>query len=132
MIGQTQHLEVNKRGLNYKSRGLDLAPLLTPASELNPNAEIRHKENQYHGLDIALNNTLIEKAQEAIDNGTPVVIEESITNLNRTCGTMLSYQVSSKYGADVLPDDTVQIKLKGHGGQSMAFTLAKGNFFQKN
>lgn len=126
MIGQTQHLEVNKRGLNYKSRGLDLAPLLTPASELNPNAEIRHKENQYHGLDIALDNTLIEKAQEAIDNGTPVVIEESINNLNRTCGTMLSYQVSSKYGADGLPDDTVQIKLKGHGGQSMAFTLAKG------
>jgi len=126
MVGQTQHLEVNKRGLNYKSRGLDLAPLLTPASELNPTAEIRHKENQYHGLDIAIDNTLIEKAKDAIDSGTPVVIEDSITNLNRTCGTMLSYQVSSKYGADGLPDDTIQIKLKGHGGQSMAFTLAKG------
>jgi glutamate synthase domain-containing protein 2 len=31
MIGQTQHLEVNTRGLHYKSRGLDLSPL-TPAS----------------------------------------------------------------------------------------------------
>eukprot|EP00957_Ditylum_brightwellii_P183162 13951280-Ditylum_brightwellii.AAC.1 len=40
MIGQTQHLEVNKKGLHYKSRGLDLTPLLTPASELNPGANI--------------------------------------------------------------------------------------------
>jgi len=126
MVGQTQHLEVNKRGLNYKSRGLDLAPLLTPASELNPTAEIRHKENQYHGLDIAIDNKFIDKASDAIESGTPVVIEDEITNINRTCGTMLSYQISSKYGKEGLPDDTIHLKLKGHGGQSMAFTLAKG------
>merc|ERR1712084_73162 len=34
--------------------------------------------------------------------------------------------ISSKYGKDGLPDDTIHLKLKGHGGQSMAFTLAKG------
>jgi glutamate synthase (NADPH/NADH)/glutamate synthase (NADPH/NADH) large chain len=34
--GQTQHLEINKRGLHYKSRGLDLSPLLTPASSFPP------------------------------------------------------------------------------------------------
>merc|ERR1712127_377517 len=39
---------------------------------------------------------------------------------------MLSYNVSKKYGKDGLPDDTIQIKLKGHGGQSFAFTLARG------
>jgi glutamate synthase domain-containing protein 3 len=61
-----------------------------------------------------------------LDNGTPVVIETEITNLNRTFGTMLSYNVSKKYGKDGLPDDTIQIKLKGHGGQSFGFTLAKG------
>merc|ERR1711862_209916 len=71
-------------------------------------------------------NKLIEKAKDAIEHGTPVVIEDEINNLNRTCGTMLSYQVSSKHGKDGLPDDTIQIKLKGHGGQSMGFTLAKG------
>merc|ERR1712087_276546 len=41
-------------------------------------------------------------------------------------GTMLSYQVSSKYGATGLPDDTITINFKGHGGQSFGFTLAKG------
>lgn len=126
MIGQTQHLEVNKRGQHYKSRGLDLSPLLTPASELNPSAGVRNLTTQYHGLDIAKDNEFIEKAKDALENGNPVLIEDVCTNINRTTGTMLSHQVSKRYGKDGLPDDTIQIKLKGHGGQSFAFTLAKG------
>ena len=126
MVGQTQHLEVNTRGMHYKSRGLDLTPILTPAYELNPNASTRNTSHQYHGLDKAKDNEIIQLAQPALENGTPVVIETDITNLNRTFGTMLSYHVSKKYGKDGLPDDTIQIKLKGHGGQSFGFTLAKG------
>merc|ERR1719223_1739546 len=126
MIGQTQHLETNTRGMHYKSRGLDLTPILTPASELNPSAGIRNLNVQYHGLDKAKDNILIEKAKDALENGTPVEFDEEITNLNRTCGTMLSYEISKRYGKEGLPDDTIRIKLKGHGGQSFAFTLAKG------
>ena len=126
MVGQAQHLETNTRGMHYKSRGLDLTPLLTPASELNPTANVRWMNEQYHGLDVAKDNVIIEKASPALEDGTPVVIEEDINNLNRTFGTMLSYQVSKKYGKEGLPDDTIQLKLKGHGGQSFAFTLAKG------
>jgi glutamate synthase domain-containing protein 3 len=126
MIGQTQHLEVNKRGQHYKSRGLDLSPLLTPASELNPSAGIRNLTTQYHGLDIAKDIDFIAKAQFALENKTPVVIEGEIENVNRTLGTMLSYEVSKRYEADGLPDDTIHLKLKGHGGQSLGFTLAKG------
>lgn len=126
MIGQTQHLEPNTRGMHYKSRGLDLTPLLTPASELNPSAGIRNLTTQYHRLDLAMDNAIIAKAQPALENGSPVVIEERINNLNRTFGTMLSYEVSKKYGEKGLPDDTIQIKLDGHGGQSFGFTLAKG------
>jgi len=126
MIGQTQNLEVNTRGQHYKSRGLDLSPLLTPASELNPSAGIRNLTTQYHGLDHAKDNEFIALAEPALERGEKVLIEGEITNLNRTAGTMLSYNVSTKYGKDGLPDDTIQIKLKGHGGQSMGFTLAKG------
>ena len=126
MIGQTQHLETNTRGMHYKSRGLDLSPLLTPASELNPSAGTRNLTTQYHGLDVAKDNEIIAKARPALDDGTPVVIEDTVSNLNRTFGTMLSYEVSKKYGAQGLPDDTIQLKLNGHGGQSFGFTLAKG------
>jgi len=126
MIGQTQNLEVNTSGLHYKSRGLDLSPLLTPASELNPAAGIRNLTGQHHSLDIAKDNEFIEKAKAALENQEPIVIEDEINNLNRSLGTMLSYNVSRKYGKEGLPDDTIRLKLKGHGGQSMAYTLAKG------
>lgn len=126
MIGQTQNLETNRRGMHYKSRGLDLSPLLTPAAELNPSAGIKNLTGQYHGLDIAKDNELIAAAAPALEKGEPVVIETDVNNLNRTCGTMLSYEVSKKYGKEGLPDDTIKINMKGHGGQSFGFTLAKG------
>jgi glutamate synthase (NADH) len=126
MIGQTQHLELNKRGLHYKSRGLDLSPLLTPASELNPSAGIRNLTTQDHGLALKKDVDFIARASDAIKTKTPIVLEDEITNLDRTMGTMLSYEISKLYGKEGLPDDTIHLKLKGHGGQSMAFTLAKG------
>eukprot|EP00559_Dactyliosolen_fragilissimus_P006269 CAMPEP_0184871326 /NCGR_PEP_ID=MMETSP0580-20130426/40651_1 /TAXON_ID=1118495 /ORGANISM="Dactyliosolen fragilissimus" /LENGTH=1626 /DNA_ID=CAMNT_0027373969 /DNA_START=220 /DNA_END=5100 /DNA_ORIENTATION=- len=126
MIGQTQHLEANTRNMHYKSRGLDLTPLLTPASELNPSAGVRNLQGQDHGLEKALDNKIIQLAKPALENQQPVEINDDINNLNRTFGTMLSYEVSTKYGKEGLPDDTIKINLKGHGGQSFAFTLAKG------
>ena len=126
MIGQTQHLEPNTRGMHYKSRGLDLTPLLTPASELNPSAGVRNLTTQDHGLNLKKDHVIIEKAKAALEDGTAVEIEETVDNLDRTFGTILSYEVSKKYGKEGLPDDTIKLKLKGHGGQSFAFTLAKG------
>jgi glutamate synthase domain-containing protein 2/glutamate synthase domain-containing protein 3 len=126
MIGQTQHLEVNRKGQHYKSRGLDLSPLLTPASELNPAAGIRNLTTQDHGLDLKIDNTIIDQAKDALENKTPVVISEKIENTDRSLGTMLSYEVSKRYGGEGLPDDTITLNLEGKGGQSFGFTLAKG------
>jgi len=126
MIGQTQHLETNRKGQHYKSRGLDLSPLLTPASELNPSAGIYNRTGQDHGLEKAIDNSLIERAMDALEKKTPVVIEDVCENTDRTLGTMLSYEVSKRHGGEGLPDDTITVNLKGHAGQSFAFTLAKG------
>merc|ERR1712178_209333 len=81
---------------------------------------------QYHGLDVAKDNHLIEKAMPALEDKKPVVIEDTCDNLQRTIGTMLSYEVSTRHGAEGLPDDTITVNFKGHGGQSFGFTLAKG------
>lgn len=126
MIGQSQHLELNKKGLHYKSRGLDLTPMLTPASELNPSAGVRNLTTQDHRLELKKDNDFIKKAAKALENKEPVTIEDEVTNLDRTMGTMLSYEVSKRYGMEGLPEDTIQLNLKGHCGQSFGFTLAKG------
>lgn len=126
LIGRTDLLEVDEDALHFKNEGLDLSPLLIPAASLNEGAKIIHTELQDHQLDIALDNMLIEKSKPALEQGVPVKIEGEITNLNRTVGTMLSYEISKKFGKQGLPEDTIHIKLKGHGGQSLGFALASG------
>ena len=59
-----------------------------------------------------------------------MVIETPITNINRTCGTMLSNAVAIRYGLAGLPDDSITVKLSGTAGQSFAAFLAHGITFE--
>jgi glutamate synthase domain-containing protein 3 len=75
----------------------------------------------------AANTTLtITTHQDAIENKTPISMEMPINNLDRTTGTILSYEISTRYGEAGLPDDTIHVKFTGHAGQSLGFCLAKG------
>jgi glutamate synthase (NADPH/NADH) large chain len=73
-----------------------------------------------------MDNKLIAQARTAIDTKKPVVIEGSITNVDRATGAMLSGQVASRWGYDGLPDNTIHIKLKGTAGQSFGAWAAHG------
>ena len=87
---------------------------------------IHHSSTQDHGLEKALDNTLISQCLQAIEGQIPVNIESGIRNINRTVGTMLSSLVARKYGLAGLPDDTIQIKFNGSAGQSFGAFLAHG------
>ena len=58
--------------------------------------------DQNHGLDEVVDNQLIERCRPAIDRGESVRIEMEIQNIDRAFGTMLSHNVSKKWGADGL------------------------------
>ncbi|CAM9488644.1 unnamed protein product [Chrysoparadoxa australica] len=127
MVGRVDKLVMNEDVLHYKSRGLDLSPLLTPATSLNPNhSGVTKQMEQDHGMDQRIDYPIMEQAKDAIENKTPTVIEMPISNLDRTTGTILSHHISKKYGNEGLPDDTIHVKFKGHAGQSLGFALAKG------
>jgi len=130
LVGRADLLEVNTAVLHYKSKGLDLTPLLIPAQVLNPSAGVKKLMEQDHELDIALDKKLVAMAKDALENQTPVLIESDVCNLNRTVGTMLSYEISKKYGKVGLPEDLIHVRLTGHGGQSLGFALAKGVFIE--
>ena len=85
-----------------------------------------HNEVQSHGLEKALDNRLIELARPALERGEKVAIETPIRNINRTVGTMLSYEIAKRYGHEGLPDDTIHIRFAGSAGQSFGAFLAKG------
>ena len=47
-------------------------------------------------------------------------------NTNRTVGTMLSHEVAKATNGELLPADTISIKLNGSAGQSIGAWLARG------
>ena len=91
-----------------------------------PDEPLRCVELQDHGLDKALDNQIIALAKEALEHREPVEIHLPIRNVNRTVSTMLSAEVSRRFGAEGLPPHTIQIHLKGSAGQSFGAWLAPG------
>jgi glutamate synthase domain-containing protein 3 len=127
MIGRSDRLNLpSKEKLTPKTASLDLRHLLFPSARLNENAGLFKTQNQDHKLDEALDNQLILKAQVALESKEPVSMEFPVTNVDRSVGATLSYEVSKRYGEVGLPDDTISIKLRGNCGQSLGFVLARG------
>ncbi len=125
MIGRMDRLNMRQAIDHWKARGLDYSRILH-RPEAGPDIAIFNSEAQDHGLDKALDNTLIEQAGPALERGEAVKIETPVCNVNRTVGTMLSGRIAERYGLEGLPDDTVHIKLSGVAGQSFGAWVAHG------
>jgi glutamate synthase (NADPH/NADH) large chain len=126
MIGRVDLLDADAAIDHWKASGLDLSRILEPAKVIFENTEFYRTQAQDHGLEKALDNELIRRARPALEKGETVHIEHEVININRVVGTMLSNEVCKRFGADMLPDDTINIKLKGSAGQSLGAWLAKG------
>ena len=119
-------MDTNKAIKHWKSDGLDLTNLLTEAPKPHAGVEVYKTIPQDHGLDTVLDKQLIEKAKDALENGNKVSFEHTVINTDRAVGTILSHTLVKKWGAQMLPDDTIHIKFKGSAGQSFGAFLAGG------
>jgi glutamate synthase (NADPH/NADH) large chain len=126
LIGRVDLLQADDAVDHWKSRALDLTPILTPADRAHEDVGVYCTQSQDHSLELALDHRLIELAQPAIEQGEQVRIDLPIINTNRVVGTMLSHEIAKKWGESCLPDDTVQVKLTGSAGQSFGAFLARG------
>ena len=126
MIGRVDLLDTRHAIEHWKASGLDLSSILQPAQILFNETEVYCVKNQDHGLEKALDNELIRLATPALETGEKVSIESKVINTNRVVGTMLSNEVAKRWKEDMLPEDTINIKLNGSAGQSLGAWLAKG------
>ena len=126
MIGRVDLLDTQHAIEHWKASGLDLSAILEPAQILFNDTEVYCVKNQDHGLEKALDNELIRLATPALETGEKVSIESKVINTNRVVGTMLSNEVAKRWKEDMLPEDTINIKLNGSAGQSLGAWLAKG------
>jgi glutamate synthase (NADPH) large chain len=125
IVGRVDLLDAALAVEHWKASGLDLAPVLY-APSLPEGAATRQVTGQDHGLDRALDVTLIQLAEGALEEGRPVRLELPIRNVNRTVGTMLGYEVTRRWGGEGLPDDTIDISFTGSAGQSFGAFLPRG------
>jgi glutamate synthase (NADPH/NADH) large chain len=117
MVGQSDVLKVREGINHWKYSKLDLSPILykEPADAFTG---LYKQEEQDHGIAGVIDWKLIEEAAPALEKQEKVLISSPIKNTDRTTGTMLSNEITKKYGAAGLPEDTVHLKFKGTAGQS--------------
>jgi glutamate synthase (NADPH/NADH) large chain len=122
-IGRVEALDTRAAIDHWKAKGLDLSPILARPPEGVP---LRQSIPQEHGLEGTLDVGLIKEAAPALERGEPVAITRAVRNVNRTVGTMLGYEVTKRYRAEGLPDDTITVECTGSVGQSFGAFLPRG------
>jgi len=124
-VGHAELLDTAAAQQHWKAAGLDLAPVLHVPGL--PEGAARHRTtSQDHGLERALDQQLLELCADALEHRKPVEVNLPIRNVNRTVGTILSSEVSRRFGETGLPPYTIRINLRGSAGQSFGAWLAPG------
>ncbi|WP_375488439.1 glutamate synthase-related protein, partial [uncultured Mycobacterium sp.] len=125
-VGQVNALDTTLARAHWKAHKLDLTPVLHEPESAFMNQDLYCSSSQDHGLDKALDQQLIVMSREALDAGSPVRFSTTISNVNRTVGTMLGHEVTKAYGGQGLPDGTIDITFDGSAGNSFGAFVPKG------
>lgn len=125
MIGRTEVL-VAKPERNWKSKNVDLSALLYKP-EVDPGTEQYCTMKQNHHLEKSLDcRELLAICKTALDNKKPIDVTLPIKNTDRVVGTILGSEITRRYGANGLPQDTIRLGFKGSAGQSFGAFLPAG------
>ena len=129
MVGRVDKLEMRHAIEHWKAKGLDYSKILY-RPDVGPEVGTYCQMKQDHLLDRSLDmREILKQAEPAIKEGKAVEINLPIVNVNRVVGTITGAEISRKYGAAGLPDDTIRINLTGSAGQSLGAFCPKGMTF---
>ncbi|MEI8032132.1 MAG: glutamate synthase large subunit [Chlorobiaceae bacterium] len=126
LVGRTDLLSMKKDVTHWKAQGIDLSKILHQAE--GGEHESRYCTiSQEHSLEESLDcTTLLSICEPAIKRGERVTSTLPIRNTNRVVGTIVGYEVTKRYGAEGLPDDTIHLKFTGSAGQSLGAFIPQG------
>ncbi|TDO20602.1 glutamate synthase large subunit [Pedobacter duraquae] len=125
MVGQADALSLRPIDpADWKLKHLDLSGILHKAPDNG--LSLYNTETQDHGLEHVLDHQLIAAAADALANKEPVFKLFDVKNTDRAIGTMLSNEVSKRYGGPGLPPDTINFKFNGSAGQSFGAFATRG------
>ncbi|MCF8565305.1 glutamate synthase large subunit [Alicyclobacillus tolerans] len=126
LVGRTDLLEPSRAVDHFKAQGVDLSAVLYQP-EVGAEVGRYCQVPQDHKLDDSLDRqVLIPKAMPALEGRERVDEAISIRNTNRVAGTLLGSEVTRRYGAEGLPEDTIVFRFSGTAGQSFGAFVPKG------
>ncbi|MGO1538598.1 MAG: glutamate synthase large subunit [Leucobacter sp.] len=124
-VGDSAALDVDGAIRHWKADELDLSPILRGA-EFASDEPRRHGVSQQHALDAHFDQMLIALSGDALERRDPVIIDVPIRNVDRAVGTMLGHEVTTRFGANGLASETIDVTLTGAAGQSLGAFLPPG------
>ena len=129
MIGRADRLEVKKAMDHWKAKGLDFSNILYQP-EVPTDVGRFCQIAQDHGLEKALDNTVLRKlCAPAIERKEKVLAMLPIRNVHRVVGTIVGSEITRRWGAEGLPEDTIEIHFTGSAGQSFGAFMPRGMTF---
>jgi len=125
LVGRSDRLQTREAIEHWKAKGLDFSEILYRPDD--DEEEPPRKVLQDHGLEKTLDNRiLLDLCKPALENGEQVRAELPIRNVNRVVGTILGSEITRRYGAAGLPEDTIRLKFTGSAGQSFGAFIPQG------
>ncbi|MDR1958567.1 MAG: glutamate synthase large subunit [Planctomycetaceae bacterium] len=124
MVGHTEFLRQREDITHWKAEKLDLSPLFHDPNV--PSHGIHCVEKQQVERYTPLAKAILADAEKTLANKKPVEKTYKISNIDRTVGTLLAYEVTKAFGAEGLPDDTIRYTFRGTAGQSFGAFSAPG------
>jgi glutamate synthase domain-containing protein 2/glutamate synthase domain-containing protein 1/glutamate synthase domain-containing protein 3 len=126
MVGRTDKLEASQGVEHWKAKTLDFSNILYQP-EVSAETGRYCQVGQNHGLEMALDSQVLFKiCKPALFKGRSVRATLPIRNTNRVVGTMLGSEITRRYGAKGLPEDTIKLHFKGSAGQSFGAFVPRG------
>jgi len=125
LIGRTDLLEILEGETERQGR-LDLAVLLSQGGipEDEPRYCVQDGNPSFDKGELA--ERMLRDTTDAIASKTPLTLEYAVRNVNRSIGARISGEIARRHGADGLPANSLDIRLKGSAGQSFGVWNAKG------
>ena len=126
MVGHSERLEMRRAIDHWKAHSLDFSRILFQPQV--PKTTGRTCQiTQEHKLELSLDaTTLIPLCAPALERGEKVEADLPVRNTNRVVATSLGSEVTRRYGAAGLPEDTIKLHFRGSAGQSFGAFVPKG------
>jgi glutamate synthase (ferredoxin) len=126
MVGRADRLKAKTDVQHWQAKGVDLSALLHQP-KVPEDTGTFCSQTQDHGLEESLDKkVLLAACAPALEKGEKVEFSHPIVNINRVVGTILGHEVTKRYGADGLPEDTINLHFTGSAGQSFGAFVPRG------